>query len=181
MRKAEFCRFMIPALLLTAGCGSVQERYAESDLSFIWEVETNFLDNNRSRSAWVIRNNGSSELPPSGWEIYFNFLRDIDPGSLPGEIAIEHINGDFFRMEPTGSFRTTPAADDNQVIRVFVGDLVSCYARIVRVGTTSLTVAIETWAKRHLSTDQVRVTEGTFVYVAIDEQGRPRPLPGPEA
>lgn len=63
---------------------------------------------------------------------------------------------------------------------VFVGDLVSCYARIVRSGTSSLTVAIETWAKRHLSTEQVRVTEGTFVYVAIDESGRPRPLPPAE-
>jgi len=63
---------------------------------------------------------------------------------------------------------------------IFVGDLVSCYARIQRAGTTSLTVAIETWAKRHLSTEEVRVTEGTFVYVAIDEKGRPRPLPPAE-
>lgn len=60
---------------------------------------------------------------------------------------------------------------------VFVGDLVSCYARILRCGNTSLTVAVETWAKRHLSTEEVRVTEGTFVYVAIDEQRRPRVLP----
>jgi len=62
---------------------------------------------------------------------------------------------------------------------VFVGDLVSCYARILRCGNTSLTVAVETWAKRHLSTEEVRVTEGTFVYVAIDEQRRPRTLPPP--
>ncbi|WP_366555366.1 acyl-CoA thioesterase [Aquibaculum sediminis] len=60
---------------------------------------------------------------------------------------------------------------------VFVGDLVSCYARLARVGTTSLTVVIETWAKRHLSDEEVKVTEGTFVYVAIDDQGRPRTLP----
>ena len=60
---------------------------------------------------------------------------------------------------------------------VFVGDLVSCYARIVREGTTSITVVIETWARRRFTSDDVKVTEGTFVYVAIDEQGRSRALP----
>lgn len=62
---------------------------------------------------------------------------------------------------------------------VFVGDLVSCYARIARTGRTSLTVSVETWVRRHRSAEVVRVTEGTFVYVAIDDQGRPRELPAP--
>lgn len=60
---------------------------------------------------------------------------------------------------------------------VLVGDLVSCYARILREGTTSITVVIETWARRRFTQEEVKVTEGTFVYVAIDEQGGPRPLP----
>jgi len=60
---------------------------------------------------------------------------------------------------------------------VFIGDLVSCYATITRVGTTSITVHIQTWARRHRSGQAVLVTEGTFVYVAIDEEGRPRPVP----
>ena len=60
---------------------------------------------------------------------------------------------------------------------VFVGDLVSCYAEVVRVGTTSMTVRIETWAERRPTGAKVRVTEGTFVYVALDESGRPRPVP----
>lgn len=64
---------------------------------------------------------------------------------------------------------------------IFVGDLVSCYAGVVRSGTTSVTVVIETWARRRLSGEEVKVTEGTFIYVAIDEQGRPRPLPPLEA
>jgi acyl-CoA thioesterase YciA len=60
---------------------------------------------------------------------------------------------------------------------IFVGDLVSCYARITRVGTTSITVHIQTWARRHRGGEALLVTEGTFVYVAIDEEGRPRPVP----
>jgi acyl-CoA thioesterase YciA len=59
---------------------------------------------------------------------------------------------------------------------VFIGDLVSCYASVKRVGTTSITVAIETWARRHRDGENVKVTEGTFVYVAIDEDGNPRPV-----
>ena len=60
---------------------------------------------------------------------------------------------------------------------IAVGDLVTCYASVVKSGRTSITVAIETWARRRRGPVEVRVTEGTFIYVAIDEQGRPRPLP----
>jgi acyl-CoA thioesterase YciA len=60
---------------------------------------------------------------------------------------------------------------------VFVGDLVSCYAEIVRIGTTSITVHVETWATRRFDTTAVKVTEGTLVYVAIDDDGRPRAVP----
>ena len=60
---------------------------------------------------------------------------------------------------------------------IAVGDLVTCYARVTKTGTTSITVDIETWARRRRGTEEVRVTEGTFIYVAIDDNGRPRPLP----
>ncbi len=60
---------------------------------------------------------------------------------------------------------------------IAIGDLVTCYSKVVRTGTTSITVKVETWAKRRLSGADVKVTEGTFVYVAIDKNGRPRPLP----
>lgn len=60
---------------------------------------------------------------------------------------------------------------------VMVGDLVSCYAEIIRIGTTSISVRIETWVRRRVDSSETRVTEGTFVYVAIDGQGKPRPVP----
>ena len=60
---------------------------------------------------------------------------------------------------------------------IAVGDLVTCYARVSRSGRSSVAVAIETWARRRLTGAEIKVTEGTFVYVAIDETGRPRPLP----
>lgn len=59
---------------------------------------------------------------------------------------------------------------------VFVGDEVSCYGEIVKLGRTSMTVRIETWVRRGLSDERVKVTEGLFTYVAIGEDRRPRPL-----
>jgi acyl-CoA thioesterase YciA len=59
---------------------------------------------------------------------------------------------------------------------VLVGDEVTCYCDIVRVGTTSITVKIETWVRRGVGQTPIKVTEGTFTYVAIDAQGRPTPI-----
>ena len=59
---------------------------------------------------------------------------------------------------------------------VFVGDEVSCYAEIVKVGRTSITVKIESWARRHVTGERVKVTEGTFTYVAIGADRKPRPV-----
>jgi acyl-CoA thioesterase YciA len=63
---------------------------------------------------------------------------------------------------------------------VQIGDLLSFYADVVRVGTTSITVDVQVWAERRPSDPTVvKVTEATLTYVAIDAQGRPRPVPKP--
>jgi acyl-CoA thioesterase YciA len=58
---------------------------------------------------------------------------------------------------------------------VFVGDIVSLYAEVVRVGRTSITVSVEVYAQHRASSDAaVRVTEAVLTYVAVDENRRPR-------
>ncbi len=59
---------------------------------------------------------------------------------------------------------------------VSIGDLVTCYAKVTQTGRTSMHVKIETWVTRHRNGEEVMVTEGTFIYVAVDDKGRPRPL-----
>ena len=60
---------------------------------------------------------------------------------------------------------------------VFVGDLISCYAEITRIGNTSLTVNVKAFAERQQETHEViLVTEADLTYVAVDKQRRPRPL-----
>jgi acyl-CoA thioesterase YciA len=60
---------------------------------------------------------------------------------------------------------------------VRVGDVLCCYVELLRVGRTSMTTNIVAWVLRRASGERVRVTEGRFSYVAIDGQGRPRPVP----
>ncbi|HWH47081.1 MAG TPA: acyl-CoA thioesterase [Burkholderiales bacterium] len=59
---------------------------------------------------------------------------------------------------------------------VLIGDLVSFYADVVRVGRTSITVEVEVYAERRTLREVVKVTEATLTYVAVDDQRRPRPV-----
>lgn len=64
---------------------------------------------------------------------------------------------------------------------VYVGDLVSIYGQVERVGNTSLTVYAEVFVQRstlgEFSGEVVRVTDASLTYVALDDQGRPTPIP----
>ncbi len=61
---------------------------------------------------------------------------------------------------------------------VFVGDLVSFYADVVKIGRTSLTVDVEVYAQRQrFGGDVVKVTEAQLTYVAVDDERKPRPVP----
>ena len=64
---------------------------------------------------------------------------------------------------------------------IHLRDLISVYASVERVGRTSIGVRIEVIASRDGGASQIKVTEGLFTFVALDDQHRPRPLPkGPE-
>ncbi len=61
---------------------------------------------------------------------------------------------------------------------VQIGDLLSFYVDLVKIGNTSITVNVEVYAERGPSDPKVvKVTEATLTYVAIDSGGRPRPVP----
>ena len=60
---------------------------------------------------------------------------------------------------------------------VFVGDILCVYTDIVRTGTTSMKIHVEAWALREKVGVNVKVTEGLFTFVAIDQDRKPRPVP----
>jgi acyl-CoA thioesterase YciA len=59
---------------------------------------------------------------------------------------------------------------------VLIGDEVSCYVTVEKIGHTSITVKIESWAQRRIGGDRIKVTEGVFTYVRIGIDGRPQPI-----
>ena len=60
---------------------------------------------------------------------------------------------------------------------VKIGDTLCVYTEISRVGRTSMTLQVETWAQRYLTHVMEKVTEATFVMVALDAEGKPTPVP----
>lgn len=60
---------------------------------------------------------------------------------------------------------------------VHVGDLISCYVTLVKQGNTSMTMNVEVWALPATQSERYQVTEGVFVFVAIDDERKPRQVP----
>jgi len=128
-----------------------------------------------------------------------------DPATSPptaptGEIVIRTIampadtnaNGDIFggwllsQMDLGGAVLArsmarsrvvTVAIDSMAFIRaVNVGDLVTCYAKLLGIGRTSMKIHVEAWTQHFAEGTLLRVTEGTLTYVAIDDRGKPQPV-----
>ncbi len=85
------------------------------------------------------------------------------------------IGGGIFASKVAKS-RTVTVAIEAMNFRkpVFVGDLVSVHANLVRIGKTSITVHIEAWVLRRKEMQSILVTDGHFTYVSIDDQGHPQ-------
>ena len=72
----------------------------------------------------------------------------------------------------------TIAVDKMKFIRpVHVGDVLCIYTSVGRVGTSSMEIRIEAWALRHRYGHREKVTEAIFTMVAVDDSGKPRPVP----
>lgn len=78
-----------------------------------------------------------------------------------------------------GRFATVAVEAMSFIAPVRVGDILCVYTRIERVGNTSITVAMEAYTKSMDRPTRAKVTEGRFVYVALDKEGRKRSIARP--
>jgi len=128
-------------------------------------------------------------------------LSDASSDEPHGELTVRLIampadtnaNGDIFggwvlsQMDQAGGIAAveraqgrvvTIAVDAMTFIRpVRVGDVLCVYTLVEKVGRSSMNIHIEAWARRFRSHVREKVTVATFTFVAIDEEGRPRPVP----
>lgn len=124
-----------------------------------------------------------------------------DNGQPRGELTVRVIampadtnaNGDIFggwvlsRMDQAGGIAgverargrvVTIAIEAMTFIRpVRVGDVLEVYTEMEGVGRTSMKIHVEAWAARFQTHHREKVTDGTFTFVAIDDSGKPRPIP----
>jgi acyl-CoA thioesterase YciA len=87
------------------------------------------------------------------------------------------IGGGIFASKIAKS-RTVTVAIEAMNFRkpVYVGDLVSVHANLVKIGRTSVTVHLEAWVLRRKELHSILVTDGNFTYVSIDDQGHPQAI-----
>lgn len=113
----------------------------------------------------------------------------IQTAAMPADT---NANGDIFggwllaQMDIAGGIsarnysrgRAVTIAIESMAFRkpVRVGDVLSCYADLIKVGKTSMTYRIEAWALRNETFEREKVTQGVFTYVAIGADGKPRKL-----
>jgi len=99
---------------------------------------------------------------------------DIFGGWIMSQMDIA--SGNFAAHEVKGRV-VTVAVDAMTFLKpIFVGDDVSCYCEINRLGSTSIAINVDVWVQRHHSEEVVKVTQGLFTFVAIDESGQPRKI-----
>jgi acyl-CoA thioesterase YciA len=92
-------------------------------------------------------------------------LMDLSAGMAGGAVA-------------KGRVATKAVSELTFLQPVHVGDVVCCYTNVTRVGRTSIAVHVEAWVLRRNQPPRMKVTAAEFVMVALDSEGRPRPVLG---
>ncbi len=101
---------------------------------------------------------------------------DIFGGWLLSQMDLA--GGSFASQRAKGRVATVAVEAMTFHLPVTVGDEVSCYCEMQRVGRTSMTIKVETWTRKREGSERVKVTQGVFTYVAIGLDRRPRLVDG---
>ncbi len=118
--------------------------------------------------------NGELELRTIAMPGDTNSNGDIFGGWVVSQMDLA---GASYALKYTKGRAVTVAIDGMSFISpVAIGDLLSCYVSLHKMGNTSIQIKIETWVISPKDLQNRQVTEGIFTFVAVDEKGRPRPI-----
>lgn len=125
---------------------------------------------------------GTSTLEPHGALTIQTMAMPADTnpsGDIFGGWVLSQMDiaGGIAAREVAGGRVVTVAVEAMTFIApVKVGDILCVYTTVQRLGTTSISIDVEAWARRNRTDEKVKVTEGTFVFVALGDDGKKRPL-----
>jgi acyl-CoA thioesterase YciA len=107
--------------------------------------------------------------------------RDANPsGDIFGGWVLSQMDiaaGMFASQLSRGRVATVAIDAMSFQLPVYVGDILCVYTELLGIGTTSMKIHVEAWVLRERVGERVKVTEGLFTFVAIDENRKPRPVP----
>ena len=112
----------IVILMLNFGCDQmgiqdeVDKQLPVSPIEISWEVKSNIENEGVFHAVLHLFNSGSESFYGDDWTLYFNSIRMIDPESVPEYLKLSHINGDFFKLEPTSEF---PSIEPGEKLEIF--------------------------------------------------------------
>ncbi|NSL90104.1 family 20 glycosylhydrolase [Chitinophaga sp. Mgbs1] len=108
MRQKFLGKLVATGLLLTGAVQIQAQQPAPFDASRLkssWEVvENHHQGKAKFLSAFTFVNTGNKPFPAKGWALYFNFVRSVTPGVLPGNVKVENVNGDLYKFSPADNF-----------------------------------------------------------------------------
>ncbi|UCJ10312.1 carbohydate-binding domain-containing protein [Chitinophaga pendula] len=97
---------LMNGMMLGANAQTKAPAFDASRLKASWGlVENNHQGKRQFLSAFTFVNNGKTPLPASGWQLYFNFVRSVKPGTTSTGMKAEHVNGDLYKLTPTADFK----------------------------------------------------------------------------
>jgi hexosaminidase len=119
MQKPTMVRILFLVMLMMALPRQARPQATLFDvrkLKVQWEVvENSHQGQSQFLSAFTFTNTSETDLPRSGWTLYFNFVRGVKPGSVTGGVNIERINGDLFRLTPSENFQGLKAGASQRI------------------------------------------------------------------
>lgn len=125
---------------------------------------------------------GPAEVPQGDISLRIMAMpADLNPaGAIFGGWVLGHMDiaGGIHAYGHTGIRTVTIAVDAMKFHKpIHMGDEVTCYTRVARVGRTSIAIHVETWVRRNRHDPPLKVTEGLFTYVAVNNAGHPVEIP----
>ncbi|NIG56872.1 family 20 glycosylhydrolase [Chitinophaga sp. Cy-1792] len=120
MRFNHLSKLVVAPMLMAAASMNVHAQensaYDVAKLKSSWEVvENNYQGKAQFLSSFTFINTGNKPFPTKDWQLYFNFVRMVKGGELPGNIKVEHVNGDLYRITPTADFKGIAPGDSLKV------------------------------------------------------------------
>lgn len=126
MKKSGLLLTGILLIVCQVAISQVRHRFSVNDLKVEWKLITNgYNGEDQLLSSFIIANSGKVRFPGRGWKIYFCYNREIFKNDITGDVEINHLNGDLYRLSPNAKFRDIKPGSASGITYLSEGQLIT--------------------------------------------------------